>query len=68
MEDKGKGKAVLRLIYLPEASERVWIWDINNPRAQQVHQRVTEMIALDSQPFSMMDDPGFTRLVRELEP
>ena len=26
------------------------------------------MIALDSQPFSMVDDPGLTRLVRELEP
>ena len=40
----------------------------NNPHAQQIHQRVTEIIALDSQPFSMVDDPGFTRLVCELEP
>ena len=41
---------------------------VNNPHAQQIHQRMTEMIALDSQPFSMVDDPGFTQLVRELEP
>ena len=41
---------------------------VNNPHAQQIHQRITEMIALDSQPFSMVDDPGFTQLVRELEP
>ena len=26
------------------------------------------MIALDSQPFSIVEDRGFTRLVRELEP
>ena len=67
-EDKGKGKAALRQIPLPEASERVRIWDINNPHAQQIHQRVTEMIVLDSQPFSIVEDPGFIRLVRELEP
>ena len=62
-EDKGKGKAVPRQLSLLEASERVRTWDINNPRAQRIHRRVTEMIALDSQPFSMVNDPGFTRLV-----
>ena len=29
---------------------------------------MTETIALESQPFSVMDDPGFTRLVHQLEP
>ena len=29
---------------------------------------MTEMIALDSQLFSIVEDPGFTRLVCELEP
>ena len=33
-----EGKAVLRQILLPEASERVRIWNINNPRAQQIRQ------------------------------
>ena len=45
-EDKRKGKAVLWQISLLEASEQVRIWDINNPRAQQIDQRVTEMIEL----------------------
>ena len=69
-QDKGKGKAVVdpRKVSLIEAAERVWLWDINDPRAQRIHWRVTEMIALDSQPFSLVDDPGFTRLVHELEP
>ena len=43
-------------------------WDINSPRAQCVHQLITEMIALDSQPLSIVNDVGFTRLLRELEP
>ena len=67
-QDKGKGKAVPRQVSLIEATERVRIWDINDPRAQRIHRRVTEMIALDSQPFSLVDDPGFTHLVHELEP
>jgi len=29
---------------------------------------MTEMIALESQPFSVVDDPGFTHLVHQLEP
>ena len=33
-EDKGKEKAVLWQLPLPEASEQVRIWDINNPHAQ----------------------------------
>ena len=67
-QDKGKGKAVSRKVSLIEAAEQVRLWDINDPRAQQIHWRVTEMMALDSQPFSLVDDPGCTRLVHELEP
>ena len=38
-------------ISLVEASEQVQIWDINKSSCITVHQRVTEMMALDSQPF-----------------
>lgn len=58
-EDKGKEKAFLRQLTMLEASNQVWKWDINDPHAQRVHRRVTEMIALDFQPFSVVDDPGF---------
>ena len=54
-----------RQLTLHEASERVRIWDINDPRAQRIHQRDTEMICLDAQPFSIVD---VSRLVHELEP
>ena len=43
-------------------------WDISDPRAQAVHFRIAEMIALDYQPFSLVDDVGFSRLIGALEP
>ena len=43
------------------------LWDINDHREKFVHIRVTEMIALDCQPYSVVDDYGFKALVRVLE-
>ena len=42
--------------------------DINDDRAQLVHRRIMEMIAVDSQPFSVIEDIGFIRLISTLEP
>ena len=67
-KDKGKKKPTPRQLTLQEANERVRIWDINDPRAQRIHRRVTEMICLDAQPFSIVEDSGFSQLVHELEP
>ena len=38
-------------------------WDINDARAQQIRKFVMEMIALDNQPFSLVEDIGFVRLL-----
>lgn len=43
-------------------------WDINDARAKAVHQRLGEMIALDYQPMSIVEDMGFRRFVTVLEP
>ena len=48
--------------------DRLRHWGINDERAQRVHRRIGEMIALDCHPFSIVEDEGFTRLVKELEP
>ena len=45
---------------LKETSDRVRPWDINDSRAQAVHRRIMEMIALDFQPILIVEDPGFT--------
>ena len=42
-------------------------WDINDPKAQFIHTKLGEMIALDFQPFSIVSDVGFERFVHVLE-
>ena len=42
-----------------EVQDRGHKWDINDARAQRVHKFMMEMIALDNQPFSLVEDLGF---------
>ena len=51
-----------------ESSERVRVWDINNPRAQRVHRLIGEMVVIDTQPFSIVENEGFTNLLKALQP
>ena len=37
------------------------VWDINNHRAQKVHCKVGEMLAIDCQPVSMVEDMSLDR-------
>ena len=43
-------------------------WDINDSRAQRITRKVGEMIAINSQPFSIAKDVGFKRVLKEMEP
>ena len=40
----------------------------DHPRARQLTTAITRMIALDSQPYAMVDDPGFRELMYVAEP
>lgn len=53
---------------LEESKSRVQEWTIHDPRAHRVHRRLGEMLALDIQPFTIVEDQGFCRLVHTLEP
>ena len=55
-------------ITLEESQSRSKVWDINDTRALRVSSKIGEMIALDSQPFSIVDDAGFVSLLQSLEP
>lgn len=55
-------------VTLDESYNRIRIWDINDRRAQRVHQKVGEMMAIDMQPFSVVTDEGFKSLLHTLEP
>ncbi len=42
--------------------------DINSSKAQAIHAKIGEMIAIDYQPFSIVEDQGFINLMSHLEP
>ena len=44
------------------------IWDINSPRAQAVTYAIAEMIVVDNQPLSLVENIGFQRLLKLLKP
>ena len=64
---ESKSKAS-KQVTLAERYNRTQVWDINDRRAQHVHQKIGEMIVLDLQPISVMEDEGFTALIHTLEP
>lgn len=43
-------------------------WDINSAKSQQIHNLIGEMISVDIQPFSMVNDTGFKRLMNKILP
>nr|XP_029714017.1 zinc finger BED domain-containing protein 4-like [Aedes albopictus] len=43
-------------------------WEHNSPKAKDVTKSVAEMIVLDHQPVSMVQDRGFVRLMAKLQP
>ena len=53
---------------LEETQELSKPWDINDARSQRVHKRIGEMLAVDCQPLSMVEDVGFKRVLQILEP
>ena len=61
-------RASHRQLSLMQCEDRIRHWSINDVRAQRIHRRIGEMIALDCHPFSIVEDEGFTRLLLELEP
>ena len=67
-KEKASAPSSSRQLTLQESSDKARKWDINDPRAQHIHTRIAEMIALDYQPFSIVDDVGFVRLLHSLEP
>ena len=44
------------------------IWDINSSQATAIHTTIGEMIAVDNQPFTVVEDVGFGRLMKIVKP
>ena len=49
-----------RQLTMEETRVRVKVWDTNNPKAERIHRKIAEMMALDYQPLSVITDVGFT--------
>lgn len=48
--------------------EKTKLWDINYPKSVKIHYAIGELIALDNQPYSIVNDTGFNRLLNLLQP
>ncbi|XP_077970653.1 zinc finger BED domain-containing protein 4-like [Styela clava] len=51
-----------------EGFSRSKLWDINSSEAKVLHRLIGEMIATDCQPFSIVEDVGFKRLMGHTKP
>jgi len=48
---------------LGASTDRVCVWHMNDSRALHIHRKIGEMIAVDNQPFSQVEDNGFICLL-----
>ena len=42
------------------------LWVINNLKAFNINKKIINMIAMDNQPFSIVDDHGFMKILAKL--
>ena len=61
-------RSIEQQLSLIEVQDLTKTWDINDTRAQRVHRKVGEMVAIDCQPISVVEDVGFRQVLRTLEP
>ena len=50
------------------AFEHDRVWDLHDPRSTKIHQLIIQMIAVDDQPFSIVNNEGFCALRHGIEP
>ena len=53
---------------IKESAEKKQVYSHDHPRAKQITEKIMEFIALDNQPFSVVEDKGFINLIKTLEP
>ena len=61
-------KTDARQLTLAEVKERKDLWNYGHPQHKKVTGWIAEMIAIDSQPFSIVEDTGFLRLLSNICP
>ena len=56
------------LRHIDEAFEKSKKFAKDDPRAKAIEDLIMDMMALDDQPFTLVEDRGFSRLINHLEP
>ena len=67
-QKQSRKRKIEQQLSLEEMQELSKPWDINDARSQHVHKRIGEILAVDCQPLSMVEDIGFKRVLQSLEP
>ena len=67
-QEASKAKGGVRQMTMAESIEKAQPYAFDHPRAQEIHKHIGEMIAVDSEPFILVDHIGFTRLMKLVEP
>ena len=61
-------KSRKRQLTMEDCDDQVKIWDTNDVRSQRITRYIGEMLYLDFRPFSIVEDIGFIRLMKAIEP
>jgi len=67
-QEASKAKGGVRQMMMAESIEKAQPYTFDHPRAREIHKHIGEMIAVDSEPFTLVDHIGFTRLMKLIEP
>ena len=65
MSNKDQG---LKQLTTEGVNDKTQQWGIHDARSECVHRKLGEMVTIDCQPYSIVEDIGFNRLVMTLEP
>nr|XP_004212604.2 E3 SUMO-protein ligase ZBED1-like [Hydra vulgaris] len=61
-------KSFYLMVSLQETFQRKELWQLNNPKAQAITKLIRKTICLDLQPYCIVEDKGFTRLLNNFAP
>ena len=67
-QDTKRRKADVRQLTLAEVKENKEVWTYDHPQHKKITYWIAEMMALDSQPFSIVEDAGFLHLLANVCP
>ena len=59
---------IKKQLTLVESLNKKRLWGINDYRAIKIHNWIGEMMTLDIQPYTIVEDLGFRKLIEEMYP